>query len=81
MSAYRLSDFELTSGASVRLVMDVGAWDNSVFVNAPGQSGDPRSPHYGDLAQSWATGQYFPLLYSDERIEAETISRIELQPA
>lgn len=80
-SAYRLSDFELTSGASVRLVMDVGAWDNSVFINTPGQSGDPRSPHYADLARSWAAGEYFPLVYSDARIEDETTCRIELQPA
>jgi penicillin G amidase len=29
------SDFQLVSGASVRVVLDVGAWDNSVAINTP----------------------------------------------
>ena len=80
-AGYRLSDFRVTAGASVRLVMDVGDWDKSICINAPGQSGDPRSPHYADLAESWAAGAYVPLLYSDARIEAETVNRIRLLPA
>lgn len=77
---YRLSDFRVTHGASVRLVIDVGAWDHSVCINAPGQSGDPRSPHYADLAESWAAGVYVPLLYSAERIDESTTQRIQLVP-
>ena len=33
-------------------------------INAPGQSGDPASPHYRDLAPLWLRGEYFPLLYT-----------------
>src|SRR6202012_4130334 len=40
-ATYSPSSFNQTAGASVRLVMDVGAWDNSVAINTPGQSGDP----------------------------------------
>ncbi|MCK8781452.1 penicillin acylase family protein [Rhizobium sp. NTR19] len=80
-AAYRMSDFGITAGASVRLVMDVGDWDNSFCINTPGQSGDPRSPHYSDLAQIWARGEYVPLLYSDSRIAEETVSTIILEPA
>jgi penicillin amidase len=80
-AAYRMSDFGVNAGASVRLVMDVGDWDSSVCVNTPGQSGDPRSPHYGDLSQIWAQGQYVPLLYSREKVDAQTIHRIRLVPA
>lgn len=79
-AAYRVADFGVTSGASVRLVMDVGAWDNSVCVNVPGQSGDPRSPHYADLADIWARGDYVPLLYSRDRVAAATTQRIRLCP-
>ena len=64
VSGYRPSDFRQMSGPSVRVVVDVGNWDNSKAVNHPGQSGDPDSPHYRDLAQMWRAGQYFPLLYS-----------------
>lgn len=80
-AGYRLSDFRVTAGASVRLVMDVGDWDKSFCINTPGQSGDPRSSHYADLADRWSTGQYVPLLYSEEKIAAETEQRILLIPA
>jgi penicillin G amidase len=79
-AGYRLGDFRVTHGGSVRMVMDVGAWDNSVCINAPGQSGDPRSPHYRDLAPLWAKGEYVPMLYSSGRIEPEITHRISLKP-
>ena len=78
---YRTGDFRVMLGASVRVVVDVGGWDNSVCINAPGQSGDPTSPHYGDLARKWAEGGYVPLLYSRERIEAAAEQRLALKPA
>ena len=78
---YRAGDFDIMIGASARLVIDVGAWDESRCINAPGQSGDPRSPHYGDLAQTWAQGGYVPLLYSRAAIDAATKTLITLNPA
>ncbi|QDL93535.1 penicillin acylase family protein [Paroceanicella profunda] len=80
-AAYRGSDFRVTTGASVRFVLDVGNWDASLCINAPGQSGDPRSEHYADLAPLWATGAYVPFLYSDAAVEAATRQRITLVPA
>ncbi|MBL8600024.1 MAG: penicillin acylase family protein [Devosia sp.] len=78
--SYRLGDYRLTIGASFRMVIDVGAWDNSVCVNTPGQSGDPRSPHFDDLATTWAAGDYVPLLYSRKAVDAASEHRILLQP-
>jgi penicillin amidase len=60
--------------------MDVGNWDNSRAVNHPGQSGDPESPHYGDLAPLWQRGEYFPLLYTRQAVEKVTEQRIRLTP-
>lgn len=77
---YRFNDFRVTLGASFRVVVDVGAWDNSFCINAPGQSGDPRSPHYGDLADSWAAGRYVPMLYSEAAITKAAKRRIEVLP-
>jgi penicillin G amidase len=68
-ATYRLSDFAVTNGASFRMVVDVGNWDQSVVINAPGQSGDPFSPHYRDLAPLWVSGDFVPLLYSREAVE------------
>jgi penicillin amidase len=75
-------DFHVVAGASVRLVMDVGAWDNSMVINTPGQSGDPASPHYRDLFPRWATGNYVPFAWSRTRVltEAERIIRVTPAP-
>ena len=75
------SSFNQRSGASFRMVIDVGNWDASVAMNNPGQSGDPRSPHYKDLFEPWAADQAFPLLYSRPAILEAAEARIELIPA
>ncbi len=80
MAAYRPTDFRVTLGASVRIVIDVGDWDKSKWINSPGQSGDPRSPHYGDLAPLWAKGKYVPMLYSAAAVDKATEQRIVLKP-
>jgi len=79
-AAYSSNDFRLRVGASLRMVVDVGHWDDSVAVNAPGQSGDPSSPHYRDLFPLWLNGQYFPLLYSRKAIDKAAERKIILQP-
>ncbi len=74
-------NFNQRSGASFRMVIDVGNWDASVAMNNPGQSGDPRSPHYRDLFEPWAADQAFPLLYTRPAILEAAEARIELIPA
>ena len=51
------------------------------MTNVPGESGDPESPHYGDLLQDWAAGRYHPMPYSRKAVEAATVERIALVPA
>ena len=81
-ATWRSSDFRQTAGASVRMVLDVGAWDNSMAINTPGQSADPMSPHYRDLFPLWAAGSYVPLRYSRAAVErdAETVVRFTPVP-
>jgi penicillin amidase len=79
--SYRASDFSVASGASVRLVMDVGAWDNSVAMNSPGQSDDPMSAHYRDLFPMWAQGSYVPLRFSRAAVDADAEDIIHLSPS
>jgi penicillin amidase len=76
--AYRPSDFSVIAGASVRLVMDVGAWDNSVAMNTPGQSDDPLSAHYRDLFPMWAQGSYVPLRFSRAAVDGDAEDVIHL---
>jgi penicillin amidase len=79
-ATYDMKTFDQTAGASVRLVMDVGAWDNSMAINTPGQSGDPLSPHYRDLFPLWAAGAYVPLRFSRAAVEADAETVIALTP-
>jgi penicillin G amidase len=78
--SYRAGDFAVISGASVRLVMDVGAWDNSVAMNTPGQSDDPMSAHYRDLFPMWAEGSYIPLRFSRAAVDRDAEDLIHFSP-
>ena len=62
------------------MVIDLENWDSGRMTNAPGQSGDPRSPHYDDMLENWATEGSLPLLYSREQVEAHTTRIIQLLP-
>lgn len=74
-------DFVQTSGSTFRVAIDVGDWDNSLAMNAPGQSGSMESPHCRDLFAPWARGESFPLLYTRKNIEAVAEKVIRLMPS
>jgi penicillin amidase len=80
MSWVRESDFRQVTGPSIRVVMDVGHWDESWAVNFPGQSGDVRDAHYRDLAGPWLRGEYIPLLFTRAAVERVTERTIRLIP-
>ncbi|MBB6228897.1 penicillin amidase [Polymorphobacter multimanifer] len=75
------NDFIVRHGASVRMVLDVGAWDNSLIINSPGQSGDAGSPHYRDLFPRWAAGQMVPFRWSRAAVMADAERVISVTPA
>ncbi len=68
------------AGASFRIIVDLKDWDNTLGTNCPGQSGDPRSPHYSDLFEPWARGEYFPVFFSRKKIESVAESITILKP-
>jgi penicillin amidase len=80
-TGFNTSDLLVRAGASYRQVIDVGNWDAATMTNAPGQSGDPRSPFYNNLLKGWAEEGSFPLIYSREKVLDHEIFRIKLQPA
>ena len=88
-----IPDFDLTAverpggfgtinatGANFRRIIDLSNLDNSVATNAPGQSAQPGSPFYGDLAGHLGNGEYFPFLFTREAIEEVVAHRLTLQP-
>ena len=79
-TSFGATDYQVISGASFRMVLDVGNWDAARMTNAPGQSGDPRSPFYRNLLEGWATEASFPLLYSEAAIREQAVMVIQLAP-
>lgn len=75
------TNWNISGGASYLQVIDVGAWDNSLMLNLPGQSNDPRSPHYRDLYRPWIQGEMQPMLFSRPAVDARAVSRTVLRPA
>jgi penicillin amidase len=74
------SNLNQSSGGSFRIIVDTGDWDKAVGTNSPGQSGDPNSEFYKNLFDSWAKDEYFPVLFSKDRIEKVAVEKLILVP-
>ena len=66
--------------ALVATLTDLSDWNNSLGTNNPGQSGNPASPHYADLFERWARGDYFPVYFSRKKIESAAEQTTVLKP-
>ena len=66
---------------SLRMALDVGDWDRSLFSLPGGQSGNPLSPHYSDLLPFWLEGRGVPIPWTQEAVEAAAVETLLLKPA
>ena len=73
--------FNQIHGATYRHLIDLADWDRALATSAPGQSGQPGSAHYADLAQMWSKAEYFPLAFSRSKVEEVTRQRLNLKPS
>lgn len=67
-------------GPPYRMIVDLGDLGRSCSLLAPGQSGNPASPHYDDQVQPWFNGQYHPMLYARADVEQHTRHTLALKP-
>jgi penicillin amidase len=74
------SGFVAAVGATYREIIDLGDPDASLATNVPGQSGQPGSPYYSNLVESFGRGEYFQLAYSREAVERVSERRLLLLP-
>ena len=74
------SNLNQSSGGSFRIIVNTGDWDAAIGTNAPGQSGDSRSEFYQNLFSSWAEDEYFPVLFSREKIDDASALKQVLVP-
>ncbi|MEM7442878.1 MAG: penicillin acylase family protein [Pseudomonadota bacterium] len=70
-----------THGPSYRAVYDLSDLDNSLFGIAPGQSGNPFSPHYGDLREMWRDVELFPISGTPEELRETGLGTTTLRPS
>ena len=66
-------------GSTLRIVSDVGNWDATVAMNAPGQSGRLDNQFCGNLLQQWAKGEAVPLYFSAEKVAQNTSYTVTLK--
>jgi penicillin amidase len=76
----RANAFDVAAMPALRMVTDVGNWDESVAVMPLGQSGRPWSSHYADQIQLWRRGEAFVLPFSDTLVEAAAEAKLTLRP-
>jgi len=69
-----------SSGASFRMIVNTGNWDDALGTNGPGQSGNPDSPFYRNLFEPWAKDQYFSVYYSRKKIDSVGVNKTVLNP-
>lgn len=66
--------------ASLRMVVDVGNWDENRFAMPGGQSGNPLSLHYDDLLPFWQHGEGVPIAWSPTKMDQAIQSVLRLVP-
>ena len=76
----RLDASDGVVGPPFRFIADLSDLSRSLGVLAPGQSGQPGSPHYDDQIEDWFHGGYHPILYRREDVLREQESLLELLP-
>lgn len=73
--------FSVVHGTVQRMVIDLGDLSRSVGVHMPGQSEHLYHPHREDMVETSGSGQYHPLLFTREEVEANVEDKLVLQPA
>jgi penicillin amidase len=72
--------YQVTSGPTMRMLVDLGQLDQSRWVNQSGTSGHAYHRNYDDQTELWARNDTWPLVSSRSAVEARTENRLELVP-
>jgi penicillin amidase len=70
----------MATGSNFRRIVDLSNVDNSVWTNAPGQSGQPGSPFYGNNRQLLAGGPYLALPHTRAGVDKIVAHKLTLTP-
>ncbi|OEJ95835.1 penicillin acylase family protein [Streptomyces thermolilacinus] len=65
---------------SMRMVVNVGDWDRSRWINLTGASGHAYHPHYTDQTDLWAKGELLAWPFSARAVDAAKADHLVLKP-
>ena len=74
------TDYQVTSGPTMRMLVDFADLDRSKWVNQSGASGHPFHPNYDDQLKLWSTNQLWDFAASRSAVEAASTNRLVLIP-
>ncbi len=80
MSWSPIDGYEVLAIPSMRMVVDMSDFDASTAIHSTGQSGHAFSTHYIDMAEPWATGETFPMRWSESVVRANSANVLTLTP-
>ncbi len=68
------------ANVSMRLISDTSDWDTTRQIIAPGQSGNPASPHWKDQLSDWQSGATPVFPFTAEAVRGAARSTMRLEP-
>jgi penicillin amidase len=72
--------YEMVTGPSMRMIVDMSHLDGSRWVQATGNSGHAYHAHYTDQLDLWRTGALLPWRWDRATIESEAAHTLTLAP-
>ncbi|MFC8494824.1 penicillin acylase family protein [Streptomyces sp. NPDC057235] len=72
--------YEVIWVPSMRMVVNVGDWDKSRWVNLTGASGHAFHTHYTDQTDAWAKGELYDWAHGRAAVDAATKDTLVLNP-
>ncbi|UCH51828.1 MAG: penicillin acylase family protein [Chloroflexota bacterium] len=73
-------DFSVKWVPSMRMIVDLDDFSNSITIHTTGQSGHPYSKHYDDMIDLWREIKYQPMLWTREQVENAAVDHLILNP-
>ncbi|WP_326698070.1 penicillin acylase family protein [Streptomyces sp. NBC_01754] len=64
---------------SMRMVVNVGDWDKSRWINLTGASGHAFSAHYTDQTDKWVNGELLDWSYGKDAVDGSTVDTLTLK--
>jgi penicillin amidase len=68
------------TASSFRFAIDWADPSRAGCIVPPGQSGHLASPHYADMYEPWLKGEYIPMLWTREQVQANAEATLALSP-